>query len=467
MLCWTKRSNRLEQTKGRAASPLLPLLKKMKLSHYIKKYTFEEKPGHLLLYSTKKTSMVLLKEETYNAIQENTLSPKNKATLSELGMIVNDTQEEKKEVLGLLDHINKNDRRLRISVILNLECNFSCVYCYEGDLKGKHYMSEEIAGLLIDFIKSKATPDKKYIKIDFYGGEPLLSLDLIKSISKEIKSFSESRGIEFSFTLVTNASLFKRRIAEELVSIGLTGIKTTIDGPPDIHNKCRPFRNGGESFDNIINNLKETIDLINVRIGGNYQKGNYERFPELIDCLENEGLTPDKVYQLKFDAVMNHPQNEKAPSDYIDGLMSLNEPWVIQSSTLLREEVMKRGYSIPKLQPTPCQVEIKDAFVVNYDGSIYKCPVFVGRKKYEIGDLRSGTSDYSETYRIGNWKNSECEECVYFPLCFGGCRYMSYVRDGHIDNVDCKKTFLDSTLESIIKQDIKYRRYVEQAHSHI
>ncbi len=429
----------------------------MKLSHYLKVYPYNEKPGHLLLYSTKKTSMVLLKEETYNAIFDGTLSLANEKILLELGMIVPDLEEEKKEVLGILDNINENSPMLRVSVIINLECNFDCVYCYEGDMKGKHHMSPETAGQLIDFIKNKFTPDKKTIRVDYYGGEPLMSLDLIRDISKELKVFAEGRGAEYNFSLITNGSLFKRRIAEELIPLGLTGIKTTIDGPPEIHNKCRPFKNGAETFDAIVKNIKETTDLVNIRIGGNFQKDNYKMFPELIDRLENEGLTPDNLYQLKFDPVMKSREDDGGPADYVDGLMSINEPWLVEAGTMLREEVLKRGYGTPKLKPTPCQVEINNAFVVNYDGVIYKCPVFIGKEGYDIGNLTDGVKDYISTYKIGNWKNEECMQCEYFPLCFGGCRYMSYVRDGNIENVDCKKPYLDASLEAIIKQDIKYR----------
>ncbi len=33
---------------------------------------------------------------------------------------------------------------------------------------------------------------------------------------------------------------------------------------------------------------------------------------------------------------------------------------------------------------------------------------------------------------------------------------MKYIRDGNMDGVDCKKPYLDATLEEAIKQDIKY-----------
>ncbi len=428
----------------------------MQLSRYLKIYPFEEKPGTRLFYSTKRASKVLLNKEIYDSILNDTLTLKNEKLLLKLGMIVPDREEEKKEVLGILDTFNRNNAWLNLSVILNLDCNFDCVYCYEGDMKDKLYMSDETAGLLIDFVKSEFLKGKSSVNIDFYGGEPLLSGGLIKSMSTEIKSFIESREGQFTFTLVTNGSLLNRKTVEDLVALGLTGVKITIDGPPWLHNKSRPFKSGAGSFDTIVSNIKDTADLLDIAIGGNFQKGNYTEFPQLFEYLESEGLTPDKIYQLKFDPVMSRPKGENTPVDFVDGFMSVNEPWLIEAGAILREKVLEKGYSMPKITPAPCQVEIKDAYVINYDGFIYKCPVFIGKDGYEIGSLSDGIKDYSDSYKLGNWKNDECLECEYLPICFGGCRYMTYVRDQNIDGLDCKRLYLDAVLEKLIKQDIKH-----------
>ncbi len=429
----------------------------MQISNYIKVYPYDQKPGYLLLYSTKQASMTLISEASYDSLINGTLSPEYSEVLEKLGMVVHHRDIEKKEMLGFLDLINQKNKSLNVSVIINLDCNFNCIYCYEGDLKGKSYMDDETAHLLVEFIKDKCTSGITSVNIDFYGGEPLLSTELIKSISRQLKSFTESRDLKYTFTLVTNASLFKRKIAEELAALGLTGIKTTLDGPPEVHNACRPFKSGAASFDSIIKNIKETHDVVKIAIGGNFKKDNYNKFPILMNHLEKEGLGPDKIHQLKLDPAMNSPKNGTSPADFSDGLMSINEPWVVEAGSMLRREVLKRGYSTPKITPSPCQIELKNAYVVNYDGGIYKCPTWIGNKEYEIGSLRDGIVDYSASHKLGIWKNDKCGECEYLPLCFGGCRYMSYVRDGNIDNIDCKKPHLDAVLETMLKQDIKYR----------
>ncbi|MEW6600001.1 MAG: geopeptide radical SAM maturase [Nitrospirota bacterium] len=429
----------------------------MKLSYYIKAFPYSEKPGYLLLFSTRRSSKILLREETYDAILSGKLSTENESALLKLGMIVPDIVVEKAEVLGMLDEINAINDRLNVSVIINLACNFRCAYCYEGDMKGRHYMTDETARLLTEFIKDRSAGKPK-INIDFYGGEPLLSLGLIKSISSDLRSFAQSKGAEYSFTLVTNGSLYKRRVAEELVSLGLYGIKTTLDGPPEVHNACRPFRSGAGSFETIIGNIKETWDIAKIGLGGNYTQNVYEDFPLLMDRLEKDGLTPEKLHEINFYPVMKNPGDVSSRVDFTDGFMSVNEPWVIKAGTLLREEILRRGYRTSKVSPSPCQIDLNDSYVVNYDGSIYKCPSFIGRKELHIGNLREGIKDYRTSHKLGLYKNDECCECVYLPLCFGGCRYMTYVRDGNIDSVDCKKPYLDAALETLIKQEIKYKR---------
>jgi uncharacterized protein len=425
-------------------------------SRYLKTFPFEEKPGHLLVFSTKKSSKILLKKETFQAIIDGTLSPADEALLLKLGMIVPDPDKEKEDVLGCIDALNKKNTALNITAVLNLDCNFGCIYCYEGDLKGDLYMSDETAESLVDFVKAKFTPDKETLLVDFYGGEPLLSIGLIRSISRKLKSFAEKRGAAFSFSLTTNGSLFTRKTAEELVELGLEAVSITLDGPAEIHDRFRPFQSGAGSFDIIIKNIKETCDLVRVGLGGNFGPDTWEKFPLLFDDLEKNGLTPDTIAGVKFDPIMKNPEGDLSNVSYKRGCISSTEPWVPGAFAMLREEILKRGYATPPMMPIRCKIEDRDSYVVNYNGVIYKCPAFMGKEGFAVGDLQTGVTDYSETYKLNIWKNQECAECAYLPLCFGGCRYVTYLKDGNIETPDCQKSYLDASLETLIKQDIKY-----------
>jgi Arylsulfatase regulator (Fe-S oxidoreductase) len=430
----------------------------MQLSHFLKIYPYEEKPGYFLLFSTKRSSVIVIKEETFQAIEQGTLSPEDEALLTRHGVIVPDREEEKRNMFDLVDKKNARNPVVNSMVVLNLDCNFACLYCYEGDMKGNLYMSDETAALLINLIKKNFTGEKKKLLIDFYGGEPLLSLGLIKSISRELQAFAQEKGGSFTFTLVTNGALFKRQTAEELVPLGLERIKITLDGPADVHNHYRPFKSGVGSFDTLIKNIKETCDLVKINIGGNFESHNYEQFVSLLDFLMKEKLTPEKIGGIKFDPVSKRPEGDLSPADYNEGCMSMDEPWLIKASEFLREEILKRGYNTPKIAPIFCMVDNESSFVVNFDGVIYKCPAFIGKQGFAVGDVRNGIDDYTNSYKLGLWKShEECAECVYLPLCFGGCRYTTFIQQGTLDALECRKKYLDATLETFIKQEVKYK----------
>ncbi|WAC08253.1 MAG: geopeptide radical SAM maturase [Thermodesulfobacteriota bacterium] len=430
----------------------------MQVSHFLKVYPYKEKPGYLLLFSTKRSSVIVIKEETFQAIEQGALSPEDEALLTKHGVIVPDQEKEKRDIRSLVDRKNAMNPVLNSMVVLNLDCNFACLYCYEGDMKGNLYMSDETAASLIDLIKKDFIGEKKKLLIDFYGGEPLLSLGLIKSISLELKGFAQEKGGSFNFTLVSNGALFKRQVAEELVPLGLERIKITLDGPAEVHNRYRPFKSGAGSFDTLIKNIKETCDLVKISIGGNFERNNCGQFVSLLDFLIKEGIKPDKIGGIKFDPVSKRPEGDVSPADYNDGCMSMDEPWLIKASEFLREEILKRSYNTPKITPIFCMVDNNSSFVVNFDGVIYKCPAFIGKEGFAVGNVRSGIDDYTRSYKLGLWKDhQECAECVYLPLCFGGCRYTTFIQKGNLDALECRKNYLDATLETFIKQEVKYR----------
>ena len=428
----------------------------MKSSCYLKAIPPDGKSNRYLLFSQAKGSLIRVNAKCYESLLNGTLAPSEAAVLARLGMLVHDPEHEKRAMPGLLDRINARNTALHLIVVLNLDCNLACVYCYEEGMKGRHYMSRQTGERLTDFIEARLKEGKKDLRIDFYGGEPLLSVPRIKQIAKRAGACAKAAGATFSFSLVTNGSLLKRPLAEELVGLGLENARITLDGPAELHDRTRPYKAGGGSFAQIIANIQETWDLVRISIGGNYEKHTYKKFAPLLDYLGQAGLTPDRIAAIKFDPVMKLPESGIGLPDYKGGCVSLNEPWLIEADALLREEILKRGYRTQKVRPVTCMVDLKDSYVVHYNGSLYKCPAFIGRKGFEAGDLERGLSDYSTAYHLGHWKNAKCAECTYLPLCFGGCRYISFVREGKIGALDCRKAYLDAALETLVKQDAKY-----------
>ncbi len=424
------------------------------LSKYCKIFPHGKNPDSFILFSTKKASAVLVSKSVLDDIEKDDLSAEEKETLIKLGFLIQDENTERQEMLHFIDDLNAINKKFKVIVVLNLDCNLACKYCFEGKRKGKLYMTRKTADLFIDFVKNNILSNKEEIKITFYGGEPLLSTDLIIYISERLKSPAEANGIRYSFSLITNGTLLSPDVVRKLKPLGLRSADITIDGPKLVHDACRPFKSGKGSFDTIIKNAKDVCDMIDIHVGGNFTKENYIEFPYLLDYLIDNGLSPDRLSSLNFyPVIMERP--DFALPDFTSGCVSINEPWLFDASIFLRGEILKRGYGTQKIIPSPCMMELNDSLVVNYDGGFYKCPGLIGREEFRVGDIKIGIKDYRQSHNLDNYKNDECLNCSYLPLCFGGCRYMKLVRDGNINGADCKRPYLDVTLERLIYQDIE------------
>lgn len=425
----------------------------MKPSFYIKRYRSDTDPETLILYSTKTSGIILVPAESYEAMKKGALSPEEESTLKELGFLVEDQEKERDEIIGLYE--NMEISHLQILLVLNLDCNFSCRYCFEEDKKSGLYMSRHVLDRVMEFIKEQLKDKTKELLLALYGGEPILDMGLVRDALRKAGDVCREMGIDFRASIVTNGSLLNGKMAEELSGLGLEKARVTLDGPPEIHNYFRPFKNGKASFDLILKNLKESIGIIKrFEIGGNYSRENYREFPRLLDILIEHGITPDKVELIRFEPIMKQPTST---CQYTGGCSSINEPWVAKAGLFLREEILKRGYKTRRIEPIFCLVNNRRSFIINIDGGLYKCPGFSGIKQFQIGDVFHGPKE-PKAYYPGRWKNERCASCVYLPLCFGGCRYISYIAHGDLSKPDCQKPFFDNNLEPFIKQDIRYKR---------
>jgi uncharacterized protein len=218
----------------------------MKLSPY--SHIFERPNGGYILYSPLTGGLVTADEDFISRFLNDQLTKEEDDTLDEMRITVQDKDQERLEVMGLLDHWNKIRNSFNVVAVMNLNCNFSCVYCYEGDRKNPNLrMSLDTADKLEKFIL-KNRKDNDNVRIDFYGGEPLLDVPMIRYISEKMATMTQQNGKLYEFYLVTNGSLLTEKVLDTLIPLGLRGIKITLDGPKDIHDKQRPYVHGKGSF---------------------------------------------------------------------------------------------------------------------------------------------------------------------------------------------------------------------------
>jgi uncharacterized protein len=423
----------------------------MPLSRYLKTFSDPNRPGFLLLYSTKKGSLVKVPEKLLTSANDGSLSDADQDVLRRLELWVDDPAAERDAMANLVDLTNSRSGIFAATVVLTLDCNLACPYCFEDHFRGDHSMSKETAQLLVEHVKGEQIGRGRDLELRFYGGEPLMALPRLKEIAGPLRDVAAIAGTKFSCSLVTNATLLTRPIVEDLLPFGLKSAQITLDGPPEIHNRQRPFVSGQGSFKLIVDNLRSVYDLVTLKPGGNFARDNYREFPAMLDALLEAGMDPAQIGPVQFAPI--HPKSG-GQSPHSSACAIGSEPWLIEANLFLREETLRRGFSVDKPHMGVCMIELTNNLVVNYDGSLYKCPALMGWPEFAVGTLAEGVNDYRQSHNLDVWKNDECLECAYLPLCFGGCRFFRKLKTGAIDGVDCRRAMLDASLETIVRQDL-------------
>lgn len=397
--------------------------------------------------------MVSLRRDILDDIERNTLPLDEQERLFELGFLVSSHEDERNEMLAYVDRMNETSGIFNATVVMNLDCNLACPYCFEGTRKGDHYLSEDTADDFVRFMSDRLDRGTEP-HITFYGGEPLLHAAMLARIAERLRNAASARGSSYGFSLVTNGTLLTRANVGRLKPYGLKYASVTLDGPRELHDTSRPFKSGRASYNTIIRNLQEVRELIELRIGGNYTKENYHEFPGLLDHLIESGLGPDRIGPVCFSPVFN--EESRFNPDFRGGCLNMNEPWIAEAGLFLRRAILARGFRTDEVLPSVCMLERTDHLIVNWDGGLYKCTGLIGRPDFCIGTLKTGIRDHAAMHELGNWKNEVCLACAYLPLCFGGCRYFKLIREGALRGVDCKKEYFDRALEQLVLQDLQY-----------
>ena len=432
----------------------------MPLSPYCLEFALPDRHNHsheqVLLFSTRRGATAVVARDLLREIAAGTALASEIEPLVQLGLVVPDPAAEQAEMQGYLDRVNNLTDSLEVAIFPGMACNFACTYCYEGALKDGRTMSPATVEASLAFIRKRyQQTSRKRLILHFYGGEPLLYPEVIRAFCAELKPFAEAAGGRFTATLVSNGSLLSRTLLTPLLPLGLKAVKVTLDGPPDLHNQTRPYKNGQPSFAIILDNIKEVCDLVTVGIGGNFTARTWQRFPELLDLLLENGLAVERLGPVGFNAAMGVQDQEAGCM--ADGCLDYGVPWVTEATVALREAALRRGFRMPQIGPTPCMVEMDNGVAINVDGSLYKCPAIIGRKAFRAGDVWQGSDPGLATYCRRHWhERQECRACVYLPLCFGGCRFISFQRTSAMAEVECRRDFLRATLGPMLLQDMEY-----------
>ena len=351
------------------------------------------------------------------------------ATLSDLAagsMMLPDGVDELAALEKLYVRSRSDTKHMGLTILTSLGCNFDCPYCFEA--KHPSIMSMEIRSAVVDLVQSKLSSIRS-LSVEWFGGEPLVGRVALFDLSDRLIARCEKANIEYAASIVTNGYLLDEHTCNELQRVKVKHAQVSIDGPPEIHDRMRPLRNGGSTFLRIVENLHHTIGKFDVTIRINVDRVNIAMAEDLLRILRNEGLSG------KIGVYVGHltgiTDNAAAPSaSYSSRCLSRKEFSV--EELRFSGIAAKYGFSKPSL-PTPrgapCTAVRNIDLVIGSEGELYKCYESVGTPSEVIGNIK----DYGDlNSNVRKWldyspfRNQECRKCIALPVCMGGCPHHAF-----------------------------------------
>ena len=126
-------------------------------------------------------------------------------------------------------------RKFHLSIVLTNKCNLNCIYCYENSKSYQSIDLERAKDIISDYLNS---PDYDEVEIDFFGGEPFLEYEKIKTICEWI--WSNKWKNKYLFFATTNGVLVHGEIQEWLrKNKRFFWVCLSLDGTPVSHNMNR------------------------------------------------------------------------------------------------------------------------------------------------------------------------------------------------------------------------------------
>ena len=406
-------------------------------------------------------------------------------TLADNGFIVESREVDDRNIREYFHSIRESREQLRMTVLTTLQCNFACDYCIQGDHGdyNKHAakMSLETAARLADWAERRLDElgAESYV-LTFFGGEPLLNLPVVYYLAERMWNACQARGVRMLVNVITNGLLLTPDVVDRLVPFGLNGVKITLDGDRDTHNRMRPLRGGQGTFDRILANMAGVASKVRLSIGGNFDVETADSYPALLDFLKEQEFAP-RLSKVTFKPVIRERKPEPAPATKgskfiplapVGDNRSLNGACATSAGTatgacdschmldeqmsFLREETKKRGFpTVDGVHMGPCEIHKNNAHTIGPDGALFACPGFAGDGRNSTGHIDgredAWRQDAARRFEaLAAWK--ECRDCAFIPVCAGGCTVAAHTELGDMNKPNCHKTALEAGVLSLARE---------------
>ncbi len=311
-----------------------------------------------------------------------------------------------------------SDRFIALSLHLIHGCNLACIYCnvqegtYGDDLT---FMDESTAYAAIEYLAK--IRKGRFPRLIFYGGEPLLNWEVLTQSAERMASVFSQREMQ----VVTNGTVIDEERAEFLAKYDIFTI-LSMDGPKWIHDRNRPMKDGGSSYEKARKGL-ECLKKAGVRFHIRATwipgfAGYNEIFQHLTGIAEDSrkvsvgiefGYADDNgVEEYNRALAGRYRQAEQKRLDLPNSVYVYLD--MISKADLAPVARCEAGHAGLSVTPS---------------GELYPCQVSVSKGKYHLGNIWQGIDEQGKKNLeiFLNRFSPACKTCWVRPYCPGPCSY--------------------------------------------
>jgi len=358
--------------------------------------------------------------------------------------------DEYKYVLSRADRILKEKNPTELSYVIapTLRCNYRCEYCFEAGRTSFSDMNLSVAEGAWKFVEKhiEENDNLRRLHVTWFGGEPLLRLDIIEWLSAKLLARCELKNIDYRASLITNGRYLDAKAIELLPKIGVKRIQISFDGTEEAY--CRVKRASNEDYLATISNVEAAAQGgLPVVLRINIRNNDFTSAYQLADLLFDKMLLTGKIKVYPAFACEGNENKQRAMrAGFVEGEKLF--------ARYVYDKFSERSYynKLSFAHGIACSLSCLNNFCIGPEGELYKCEHHFGRKVFRVGDIFSaGNHCFSEVYghAISAFKHKEkCMNCPIFPICLGGCPN-SNLSGGR--SVDCK-SYIEHMTECQIRR---------------
>ncbi len=375
-----------------------------------------EQPEGVLLYHTLTGELLLLEKEEAKQLEK--LSSAVPAALTGLisrrFLVPQETDEMALAdlVRGVAERFLRNDRILtKYEIFTTMACNARCFYCFEAGWE-KSTMSEQTALDTAKYIM--AHRGGKSVRLDWFGGEPLVNMRAIDVITNYLRR----QGVKFYSRMTSNGFLFDESLVQRAkADWNLQKVHISLDGTEEIYNRRKAYVSPeGSPYQRVLKNIGLLLDAgVSVRVRLNMGEGNEQDLYALMDELAERflGKAGFGVYlvALRENAGNDpHSYTEVERRDYTQKLRSLWD--YAESKGIAARDPLMYGFVTHS-----CIACSDSSTTVTPEGWLGRCECCRG------GDVWGNVcSDERDETVLRQWRERKpaekiCKTCAVYPQC--------------------------------------------------